>query len=195
MFTASLEDLIGKGLYLLLPALNAGSVYLVLPLLASKYSEVTGIPYAALCTMAQIVCIWLAPAVTVYYMDESCKQGWRWTWSECRSNDSFNLHFSFDMDWLSKKEKEYLCDGKCALGSYLPAVELLQRQDICEPAWALRGGCSRQIIEVLMELISTSLAFEMSICPLSFLVGCMFSNLREDGTLTLKVVGFPLQLW
>jgi len=74
MFTAGVGDLIWKGLYLLLPALNAGSVYLVLPLLASKYSEVTGIPYAALCTMAQIVCIWLAPAVTIYYMDESCKQ-------------------------------------------------------------------------------------------------------------------------
>eukprot|EP00930_Biecheleria_cincta_P049676 TRINITY_DN34875_c0_g1_i1.p1 TRINITY_DN34875_c0_g1~~TRINITY_DN34875_c0_g1_i1.p1 ORF type:complete len:1080 (+),score=167.71 TRINITY_DN34875_c0_g1_i1:83-3322(+) len=192
MFTSGLGDLIWQGFYLLMPALNAGSVYLVLPLIASKYSEATGIPYASLCTMAQIICIWLAPAVTVWYMDESCKQGWRWTWSECRDADSFNLKFSFDMEWLDKSQKAFLCEGPCALGGYLPQVAFLQRQDICEPAWALRGGCSRQIIEVLMELISTSLAFEMSICPVFYLVGCVLSDLREDGTLVLKHVGLPL---
>lgn len=183
MLSAGRGELIWKGVYLLMPALNAGSVYLLLPCLAAYYSEATGITYSALCTMGQIVCIWLAPAVTVWYMDENCKQGWRWTWSECRGSDSFNLEFSFDMDWLGEKEK--------ALCGHLPQVELLQRQDICEPAFLLQGGCSRQIIEVLMELIITSLAFEMSLCPLAYLVGFMLSDFR-DGVPFLKVLGLQL---
>eukprot|EP00929_Paragymnodinium_shiwhaense_P084109 TRINITY_DN44956_c0_g1_i1.p1 TRINITY_DN44956_c0_g1~~TRINITY_DN44956_c0_g1_i1.p1 ORF type:complete len:1064 (-),score=208.88 TRINITY_DN44956_c0_g1_i1:9-3200(-) len=167
-----------SNLVILLPFVNALSYSFFMVAAATHYARWTGLKLARLLASAHVVCMWIVPAVVVALCSEHCAQNWRKFWNVCGTpHNGFQPSAEFDLSLANP------CNIK--------QTEILSTELLCKtPSWhdffwvrGGRGGCSRELVEILSPLVLQQTAIEAAGFPLIYLLLWLAAVREEDGTL------------